>query len=121
MVFYTVPPRKLLAGMVWIILLLQVSTTAFAQKVTINERNKPLTDIFKEIRKQSGLDFVYNVKAVKKIGNVSVNKTNADVSTVLGSCLSGSNLSFEINNKGIIKKEAVKKQEEKPKETPPVN
>ncbi|MCS3797790.1 TonB-dependent receptor [Niastella sp. OAS944] len=121
MVFYTVPPRKLLAGMVWIILLLQVSTTAFAQKVTINERNKPLTDIFKEIRKQSGLDFVYNVKAVKKIGNVSVSLTNADVSSVLSACLSGSNLSFEINNKGIIIKEAVKKPEEKPKEAPPVN
>lgn len=121
MVFYTVPQRKLLAGLVWMMLLLQLSATAFAQKVTINERNKPLTDIFREIRKQSGLDFVYNVKAVKKIGNVSVNMTNADVSAVLSSCLSGSNLSFEINNKGIIIKEAVKKQEEKPKDTPPIN
>src|SRR5690242_5220519 len=111
MVFYTVPPRKLLAGMVWIFLLLQLSATAFAQKVTINERNKPLTDIFREIRKQSGLDFIYNVKAVKRTGNVSVNMTNADVSAVLNACLSGSNLSFEINNKGIIIKEAVKKPE----------
>lgn len=120
MVFYTVPQR-MLAGMVWLMCLLQLSATAFAQKVTINERNKPLTDIFREIRKQSGLDFVYNVKTVKKIGNVSVNMTNAEVSAVLSSCLSGSNLSFEISNKSIIIKDAVKKQEEKPKYAPPIN
>jgi TonB-linked SusC/RagA family outer membrane protein len=120
MVFYSVPQR-MLAVLVWVMCLLQLNATAFAQKVTINERNKPVTDIFREIRKQSGLDFVYNVKAVKKIGNVSVNMANAEVSAVLSSCLSGSNLSFEISNKGIIIKEAVKKQEEKPKEAPPIN
>ncbi len=134
MIFYTGHQRikkhpvcckqKLIAGMVWGMLMLQLHTTAFAQKITINERNKPLTDIFREIRRQSGLDFVYNVKAVKKTGNISVNMTNADVSAVLNACLSGSNLSFEISNKGIIIKEAVKKAEEKSKEKetlPPVN
>ncbi|WP_242696455.1 TonB-dependent receptor [Longitalea luteola] len=115
-VYYRKLSVKLLATMILVMVLLPFTMAGYAQKVTINERNKPLTDIFRAIRKQSGFDFIYNVKSVKKLGNVSVNMHNAEVSAVLNAALSGSNLSFEVNNKSIIIKESAPKPEEKPRE-----
>lgn len=117
MKFYTVTQR---IKAILIVMLLHCCAVSFAQKVTIKEQNKPLTDIFREIRKQSGLDFVYNVKAIKKLPNVSVNLTNADVPAVLKECLSGTNLAFEINNNSIIIKESISKPVEKTTAMPPV-
>ncbi|MBO9199379.1 MULTISPECIES: TonB-dependent receptor [Niastella] len=110
-----------LKQVILVVLLFPCSAGLFAQRVTLNERNKPLTDIFREIRKQSGFDFIYNVKAIKKLPNVSVNVVNTDVSDVLSKCLSGTALGFEVSNKSIIIKETAVKPVEQPKTTPPVN
>lgn len=80
--------------------------TGYAQRITIHERNKPLSAIFKEIRRQSGYDLIYNVRAIEKVNNVSVSMANADLSSVLDKCLSGTDLTYKIGNKSIIIKEA---------------
>lgn len=97
-----------------VLILVQLSLTGIAQRVTLNEKNKPLTTIFKEIRKQTGLDFIYNVKDLKKAGNVSVSVTNTELSVALKQILASASLSFEIKDNSIIIKETEKKIDGQP-------
>lgn len=92
--------------MVMVLFFLFMYATGFTQSITINEHNRELMDVFREIRKQSGYDFIYNIKDVKKVNKVSVSLTNAKVATVLTQCLAGTNLTYEIRDKSIIIKEA---------------
>jgi TonB-linked SusC/RagA family outer membrane protein len=107
MIFCTAMTAR--ARMVVTLVFLLVAATGYAQRISIKKNNSPLSEIFKEIRKQGGYDFIYNIKAVKKVSNVSVNMTNAEVATILTHCLTGTSLTFEIQNKSIIIKEAVSK------------
>lgn len=100
-----------------VLLFVLIHTAGFAQRITINQHNSSLMDVFKEIRKQSGYDFIYNIKAVKKVGNVSVSMSNAELPSVLRHCLDGTPLSFEIQNKSIIIKEAEQKPAAPAKDT----
>ena len=83
-----------------------------AQRVTLNERNKPITAVFREIRKQTGLDFIYNVKDLKKTNNVTIVVNNEELSVALKQLFAGSGLGFEIRDKSI----AIKEMEKKPVE-----
>lgn len=91
---------------------LSCSLCGYSQRVTLNERNKPITAVFREIRKQTGLDFIYNVKDLKKTGNVTVVVNNEDLSVALKQLFAGSDLSFEIKDKSITVREVEKKQVE---------
>lgn len=84
----------------------------YSQRVTLNERNKPITAVFREIRKQTGLDFIYNVKDLKKTGNVTVVVNNEDLSVALKQLFAGSDLIFEIKDKSITIREVEKRQTE---------
>jgi TonB-linked SusC/RagA family outer membrane protein len=82
--------------------LLQVSATGYAQKVTLDLRDVPLLKVFREIRKQTGINFFYKSQVLKQVGKVSVKVNNADVNEVLSQCLANQPVSFRIQNETII-------------------
>jgi TonB-linked SusC/RagA family outer membrane protein len=92
-----------------VLIFLSFSLAGYAQRVTLNERNKPITAVFREIRKQTGLDFIYNVKDLKKTDNVTIVVNNEELSVALKQLFAGSGLSFDIKDKSITIKEAEKK------------
>jgi TonB-linked SusC/RagA family outer membrane protein len=104
---------KILLIMKLIIILLttmifQVSANSFAQKITLNKKNVPLNLIIKDIRKQSGYDFIYNLNLLKRANPVSINVQNADLKQVLMLCFENQPFTYVLEDKAVIVKEKQK-------------
>ena len=84
---------------------LQVSATGFGQRITLSQNNVPLKNVFKEIVVQSGYQFFYKDRLLKKSSNVSLNVTDATVEEVLNICFKNQALSYTISDRIIVVKE----------------
>lgn len=81
---------------------LQVSAGGFSQTVTLSRTDSPLENVFREIKKQTGYSFFYNVKLLEKTTNISIDVTNAPLKDVMEECIKGQPLAFSIVNKTIV-------------------
>jgi TonB-linked SusC/RagA family outer membrane protein len=85
---------------------LQVSAGAYAQKVTLSERNAPLDKIFSEIKQQTGYTFVYTESLLRKAKTVTLEIHDASIEEVLNLCLQNQHFTYEIINQTIVIKPA---------------
>ncbi len=91
-----------LTGIIMLACCLQVSATAFGQKITIQKKDMTLREVFRDIRKQSGYNFLYSNKTIAGSGRVSLDVKNAGVPDILDQAFSGKPLIYTIENKVII-------------------
>lgn len=87
-----------------LLLIISLSVTgikANAQQVNLAANNISFEKILKEIRKQTGYNFICKDEWAKDIGLISINAKQASVEEVLYSCLNGKPYSFSISNKTI--------------------
>jgi TonB-linked SusC/RagA family outer membrane protein len=111
--FFCMPPGYInkfllimkLTTFILLVSLLQVSAAGFAQKITLTTRNAHLEDIFKDIRKQSGYDFIYTGKLISKANLVTVKIKDASIEDALKACFDGQPLDFTIEQRTVIVKE----------------
>ncbi len=97
-----------LMSILLLVVSLQVSANGFAQKVTIKQNNIPLSSLFNEIRKQTGLQFLYADETLRNAKTVSLNVKKEDLREVLSTCLNSQGLDYTISeNTIIIKKKAI--------------
>lgn len=82
--------------------ILQVSASGYAQKVTLNERNIKLTDLFNKIRTQTGMDFLFSESTLKGSGRVSIKVDNQEISAVLEKVFDGLPFEYRIENRSVI-------------------
>lgn len=68
-------------------------------KLTIQATNRSITDVLREVRKQSGYDFFYDATLFKGIAPISLALQDADIREALDECLSNTGLTYTINNK----------------------
>jgi len=87
-----------------ITVILHVSATTIAQKITLKEKNAPLVTIFDQISAQTGYDFAFTTEAVKDSKPVTINVTNAELATVLTQIFQGQTLDFSLVNKTVTVK-----------------
>ncbi|MEJ5993264.1 SusC/RagA family TonB-linked outer membrane protein [Pedobacter sp. Du54] len=85
-----------------LIAFLQVSLAANAQKISLSKKNAPLTEIFKELRKQSGYDFVINKDQIKIAKPVTILVNSDDLINVLNKCFEGQPFTYSMEDKMII-------------------
>lgn len=83
---------------------LQVSAAAYGQKVTIQQKNMTLLDIFKNIREQAGYNFLYSDQIIAGSGLITLDVKNDDVPDVLNKAFAGLPLTYIIEDKVIIVK-----------------
>lgn len=81
---------------------MHMSVFAFAQKITLNKKNVPLTSVIKEIKKQSGYNFLYDSNALLRAPRVNIDVEEATVIEALDQCLEGLALGYVINDHNII-------------------
>lgn len=81
---------------------LQVSGNGFSQSISINQNNVLLEEVFREIHRQSGYEFIYSSDIVSPNTRVSVHVSNASVNKVLAECLKDLQLTYTIREKIII-------------------
>ena len=75
---------------------LQTMASATAQTVTISLKNVSLEEVFKEIRKQTDYDFIYNDAWLKKAKKVSIVVNKETVIKVLDICFRDQPFSYTI-------------------------
>lgn len=85
-----------------LIICIHVSVFAFGQKVTINRNNVSLKTAIKEIKQQSGYNFLYDASVFFNMPEVSVNVTDADVADVLDQCFEGLPLNYVVRDKYVV-------------------
>jgi len=85
-----------------LIAFMQVSLAANAQKISLSKRNAPLTEIFKELRKQSGYDFVINKDQIKIAKPVTILVNGDDLINVLNKCFEDQPFTYSMEDRMII-------------------
>jgi len=85
-----------------LIAFMQVSLAANAQKISLSKKNAPLTEIFKELRKQSGYDFVINKDQIKIAKLVTILVNGDDLVNVLNKCFEDQPFTYSMSDKMII-------------------
>jgi len=91
-----------LTTLILITVILHVSATTLAQKVTLNEKNARLVDVFNEINAQTGYDFVFTTTIVKDAKPVTINVKNEELNDALTQIFQGQDLDFSLDNKIVV-------------------
>src|SRR5438046_1955502 len=86
---------------------LQVSAKTFSQ-ITLSETNAPLQKVFKEIKKQSGYNFLFQSELIEQAGNVTVRLRNVTLQKAIEEVLKDKELTYELLDKTVV----IKKKEE---------
>lgn len=81
---------------------LQVSASGYGQTVTLSVKNTPLEKVFKEVKRQTGISFVYTRDQLKNTLPVTCNVVKAELKEVLSICFSNQPLLFVIEGNYVV-------------------
>lgn len=84
-----------------LIVSIHLSVFAFGQKVTLKQRGS-LISILKEIKKQSGYNFLYDASVLSEVSRVKIDVVNSSVPDALNQCLKDLSLSYTITANNVI-------------------
>lgn len=85
------------------VLCVQVSASAFSQRINISQKNKPLEQVLKEIKRQTGYFFLYDSDLIKQKSKlVTIDLKNAEIKEVLVQALKSQPFSWEIKENTIL-------------------
>lgn len=87
---------------------MQVYAAGFAQKISMSQTNASLKAVLKELRTQSGYNFVYTDDLLKMSSRVDIKVTDAKLEDVLIEIFKRQPLTYIVNNNTITVKEKVK-------------
>lgn len=104
----TVVPMKII--LFNIILCLIYSGNGYSQTITVSLKKVPLERALKEIKKQSGYNFVYTRDQINQSNSVTVQVKNASLKDVLDKCFANQPLTYIIDEKHVIIKDKVAKE-----------
>jgi TonB-linked SusC/RagA family outer membrane protein len=85
--------------------ILHVSAATMAQKVTLVEKNAQLVDVFQQIHKQTGYDFLFTGSDLKNAKPVTINVKNEELAYVLTKIFEAQSMDFTIENNTVVIKE----------------
>lgn len=81
---------------------LQLSAEGYGQQVTLQVKERGLAEVFREIRKQTGYQFLYNDQHLQRAKRVTTRMKDAPLDRVLQACFQDQPLSYRIVDKTII-------------------
>jgi len=82
--------------------ILQAGADVLAQKITLQEKNVPLGQIFNRISSQTGYDFLYTTSLLKNTKPVTINVRNMELREVLKKVFTGQPLDFIIEDQSVV-------------------
>jgi TonB-linked SusC/RagA family outer membrane protein len=91
-----------LTVVLFLTLCFQAMATGYGQKITLSEKNAPIEKVFKEIRKQTGYQFLYTTRMVENARKVTIQVKDAELEDVLNRCFKEQPFTYEIKDKTII-------------------
>nr|WP_121271140.1 SusC/RagA family TonB-linked outer membrane protein [Pedobacter schmidteae] len=85
-----------------LISLMQVAASGFAQRLTLSKKNITLEQLFREIKAQSGYDFLYEPQELKSATRININVTGAQLKSVLDEAFYRQPLTYSIEQSTIV-------------------
>ncbi|MBC9914290.1 TonB-dependent receptor [Chitinophaga varians] len=82
--------------------LMEVSATSYAQKVTLSAKQITLRDVFRQIRKQTTYNVLWNVEILNDAQLVAIQASNASVEEVLKQCFVNQPFTWTIHQNTIV-------------------
>lgn len=82
--------------------LMQISAAGLAQKISMSKSNASLQSLLKELRQQTGYDFLYTDVVLKQFKPVNIKVKNADFEEVLQKVFSNQPISYSLANKTVV-------------------
>lgn len=91
--------------LILLVTLMHVSASTLAQKVTINLSNSSMKSVFKELKAQTGYNFLYTESQLLKAKPVSIQAKNTELHQVLQHLFADQPLTYELNRRTIVVRE----------------
>ncbi|MDB4919683.1 MAG: SusC/RagA family TonB-linked outer membrane protein [Mucilaginibacter sp.] len=88
--------------------MMQVSATTFAQKLSLKKEGVTLKQVFKEIKKQTGYDVLYQPDKLKANQKINADFNDTPLEEVMKTCLQRQSLIYTFYEKTIVIKAAEK-------------
>ncbi|MET4139239.1 SusC/RagA family TonB-linked outer membrane protein [Pedobacter sp. UYP1] len=85
--------------------MMQVSGATYGQKITLNQNKIKITQLFKEIKRQTGYDILWQSEKLNENKIISANFNKTDLKEVMAQCLAGQNLTFAIEDNSVVIKQ----------------
>ena len=98
-----------LTALILTMVCLHVSAASFSQKISMAVKNKSLPAVFSEIQQQTGYQFFYDNKVVKKGNKVTVDIRSGSIADVMDAVMKGQPLTYTIIDKTVVIKRKVEK------------
>ena len=89
------------------------SQAAQTQRISLNLKNVPLSEVFQELNKQTSFKFFYNDAQVKNVGAVSLQVTSEGLNKVLDEVFKNTRYTYQIAGEQVI---VVDRKSEQPQE-----
>ena len=80
----------------------QIAAKSVAQNITISEQNASLDKIFKELRIQSGYNFVYTAQTLEGVKKVNVKLKNVSLKEALEVCFEDQPITYVIQQNTVV-------------------
>ncbi len=87
---------------IFLIALLGLSISTYAQQITLNTRDAPLSRVLEDIRQQSGFSVFYNADLVKAANRITIQLSKAELREALRRVLQGSRFTYRIEDNTIF-------------------
>lgn len=94
--------RLKLTCLILLLAFMEISVAANAQKIFLSKKNVPLIEILKELRKQSGYDFVINKDQIRIAKSVTIQANGDDLINVLTKSFERQPFGYSVQDKMII-------------------
>ncbi|MHA4893343.1 TonB-dependent receptor [Pedobacter sp. PWIIR3] len=91
-----------LTALILLICCVQVKASLFAQPINLSLKNVSLKEVFVEIKKQSGYDFLYNNEMLGQMGSLTITVKNASIQYALDKSLENLPLTYTIEQHTIV-------------------
>lgn len=85
---------------------MHVGARGLSQSISLNTVNLPLEKVFKNISRQSGYLFVYDIDRIRGASPVTVSLKDVPLEAALSACLKDQSLDFSISGKIIVIRDA---------------
>ncbi|WP_374163668.1 TonB-dependent receptor [Arcticibacter sp. MXS-1] len=81
--------------------IIQVRASSFAQKITVQVKNKAFEDFIMDIQQQSGYDFIYSADLIREAKPVTLSCKNVGIEDVLQKSILNQPFTYLIRNKTV--------------------
>ena len=80
-----------------------VSAKTLSQEIfSVKVEEKTLAEVFKEISRVTGYEFMYSSSELRHVGKVSVDVREQDLDAVMAACLEGTGLWYKVEDNIVI-------------------